>query len=184
MLTNKQRAFIAEYPKDFNATRAAIRAGYAEKSARLSGHRNITNDNIAKKISEQLEKRAMGADEVLARMAAIARGSAEDYLTIDDYDYVSLDLARMKEEGKLGLVKKYKVTKQAIEIELYNAQDALGQLGKHHGLWVDKDTTNWRKEIIELLRAEKIAPEFVREEFGDELAKELFESAGISTIAD
>lgn len=29
LLTAKQRAFVLEYPKDFNATRAAERAGYA-----------------------------------------------------------------------------------------------------------------------------------------------------------
>jgi phage terminase small subunit len=184
VLTNKQRAFIAEYLKDFNATRAALRAGYSKKTARFIGAENLTKPYIAEKISENLAERAMGADEVLARMSAMARGSAEDYLTIDEYGHTSIDLPRMKAEGKMHLVKKYKVTKQSVELELYDAQSALLTLGKHHGLWVDKDTADWRKEIIALLKAERITPEQVRAEVGEELARDLFKSAGISTVAD
>ena len=38
-LTDKQRAFCIEYPKDFNGTQAAIRAGYSDNpdSARNEG---------------------------------------------------------------------------------------------------------------------------------------------------
>ena len=32
-LTDKQRLFIHEYPKDLNATKAAVRAGYSAKNA-------------------------------------------------------------------------------------------------------------------------------------------------------
>ena len=32
-MTHKQLKFITEYTKDFNATQAAIRAGYSKKSA-------------------------------------------------------------------------------------------------------------------------------------------------------
>ena len=181
-MTPKRRAFVAEYLKDFNATQAAIRAGYSQKTARSQGQFLLTIIDIAEKIKQELSKRAMGADEVLRRMADIARGSAEDYLTFDQWGYVKIDLHRMKVDGKLHLVKKYKVTKQGTEVELYDGQSALVMLGKHHGLWVDKDTADWRKEIIELLKAKRITPEQVRAEVGEELATELFESAGISAI--
>lgn len=42
-LTDKQIAFCIEYIKDWNATRAAIAAGYSEKTAR-----NIASENLAK----------------------------------------------------------------------------------------------------------------------------------------
>ena len=179
-MTPKQRAFVFEYLIDRNATQAAMRAGYSPKTSYSIGQRLLKNVEIAAEFERVLEEKAMKAGEVLSRTADIARGSAADYLTIDDYGHVEIDLPRMKADGKMHLVKKYKVTKQSVEIELYDAQAALVQLGKHHGLWVDKDTADWRKEIIELLKAERITPEQVRAEVGEELASELFESAGIS----
>jgi phage terminase small subunit len=44
-LTDKQRLFVAEYPKDLNATRAAIRAGYSKRSAYNQGQRMMKNDD-------------------------------------------------------------------------------------------------------------------------------------------
>jgi len=185
-LTPKQIVFVAEYLKDFNATRAARCAGYKGNDVTLAsvGYENLRKPQIKALINKELKQKAMGPDEVLARLADHARGSAADFLDVDKYGFTSLNLGRMKSEGKLHLVKKYKTTRQGIEIELYDAQAALVHLGKGHGLWIDKDTADWRREIIELLRAEKITPEQVRAEVGDELATELFKSAGISSITD
>jgi phage terminase small subunit len=136
-LTPKQKAFVLEYIKDFNATRAAIVAGYKPKWAATNTTKLLNNTNIKAAIDEEYEKRAMSATEVLARTTDIARGSAEDYLTIDN-GVVMIDLQRMKDAGKLHLVKKYKVTKQSIEVELYDAQAALLQMGKQHGLFPNR----------------------------------------------
>ena len=38
----------------------------------------------------------------------------------------------------------------------------------------------WEEEVIELIRNEQVTQEEVREELGDELARELFESAGLA----
>ena len=181
-VTPKQKAFVFEYLIDRNATQAAIRAGYSPKTSYSIGQRLLKNVEISSEFDRVLEEKAMKANEVLSRMADIARGSAADYLTIDKYGYTGINLEQMKADGKLHLIKKYKPTKYGSELELYDAQSALVQLGKHHGLWVDKDTADWRKEIIELLKAERITPEQVRAEVGEELATELFESAGISAI--
>jgi len=137
-LKPKQRAFVFEYLKDFNATQAAIRAGYSPKYAGTNCDKLLKNTNISAKIDEEFEKRAMSANEVLSRMADIARGSAEDYLTIDKHGYAGLDLHKMKEAGKLHLVKKYSVTKNGTVLELYDAQAALVQMGKQHGLFPNK----------------------------------------------
>ena len=37
----KQRLFCIEYLKDFNATQAAIRAGYSEKAAAETAYENL-----------------------------------------------------------------------------------------------------------------------------------------------
>lgn len=61
-LTPKQQRFVEEYLVDLNATQAAIRAGYSEKTAYSIGQENLTKPEIAEaiknkqqKISEKLE---------------------------------------------------------------------------------------------------------------------------------
>ena len=51
-LTAKQRAFCEEYIIDLNATQAAIRAGYSERSADVIGCENLGKPNIALCIAE------------------------------------------------------------------------------------------------------------------------------------
>ena len=57
-ITDKQQIFCIEYVIDNNATQAAIRAGYSPTSAKLSGHRNITNDNCMAEIARLRADRA------------------------------------------------------------------------------------------------------------------------------
>lgn len=60
-LSAKQRRFCEEYIKDSNATQAAIRAGYAENSAKQQGARLLTKDDVAdhiKKLSAPILKSA------------------------------------------------------------------------------------------------------------------------------
>ncbi|GAB2774263.1 hypothetical protein GCM10027275_16620 [Rhabdobacter roseus] len=52
-LTDKQKRFCDEYVLDFNATQAAIRAGYSEKSAREIACRLLTNVDVQKRIEER-----------------------------------------------------------------------------------------------------------------------------------
>lgn len=77
-LTPRQAAFIREYLIDLNATQAAIRAGYSERTARKIGHENLTKPDIAAAIAQAQAERAervqIDADEVLAHLTAIARG--------------------------------------------------------------------------------------------------------------
>lgn len=49
---NKREKFVEEYVKDGNATQAAIRAGYSPKSARVTGHRLLTNDALQQRLKE------------------------------------------------------------------------------------------------------------------------------------
>lgn len=57
-LTPKQQRFVAEYLIDLNATQAAIRAGYSERTAKAIGCENLTKPNIAAAIAEGIAKRA------------------------------------------------------------------------------------------------------------------------------
>lgn len=68
-LTAKQARFVEEYLIDLNATQAAIRAGYSEKTARQSGAENLSKPDIAEAIAEAQAKRSertkIDADYVL-----------------------------------------------------------------------------------------------------------------------
>ena len=57
-LTDKQRAFVAEYLVDLNATQAAIRAGYSAKTASSIGEENLRKPEIAEAIAAKQAERA------------------------------------------------------------------------------------------------------------------------------
>jgi phage terminase small subunit len=73
-LTAKQRAFVLEYPQDFNGTKAAIRAGYSERGANVAAIRALSNATILEAIEKEYKKRAMSLDQTLARIVHIASG--------------------------------------------------------------------------------------------------------------
>lgn len=45
-MNDQQRAFVREYTKDYNATQAAIRAGYSPKSAYSQGQRLLKHAEV------------------------------------------------------------------------------------------------------------------------------------------
>ena len=68
-LTAKQEMFCKEYLVDLNATQAAIRAGYSEKTSKDMGCQNLAkpniNEYIAKLMQERTERVQIDADWVL-----------------------------------------------------------------------------------------------------------------------
>lgn len=72
-LSNKQRVFVEEYLTDFNATQAALRAGYSERSAYSIGQENLSKPEIAAEIKARLTEKTMSADEVLIRITEQAK---------------------------------------------------------------------------------------------------------------
>lgn len=80
-LTAKQELFIQEYMKDQNATAAAIRAGYSERSANNIGPENLLKPIVRNEIDRRLEQRAkdngITADYVLNSLKDIADSAEE-----------------------------------------------------------------------------------------------------------
>ena len=74
-MTPKQAAFVDEYLVDFNATRAAIRAGYSERSAYNIGWGNLQRPAIALAIEARLA--AMGGAPATAAGDASEVGPGE-----------------------------------------------------------------------------------------------------------
>lgn len=146
-LSNKQQAFVEYYLRCWNAAEAARRAGYSEKTAHSIGHENLSKPDIQNAITTRLAELKAGTDEVLLRLTSHSRGSMDDF--IGGLDHIDLDRAR--ERGVMHLIKKVKqrtttisktdgedIETHDIELELYDAQAATVQLGRHHGLFVDR----------------------------------------------
>lgn len=62
-LTHKQKIFCKEFLLDFNATRAAIAAGYSKKTARQIGSENLTKPYIQAEIDKIRSKFAKKIQE-------------------------------------------------------------------------------------------------------------------------
>lgn len=74
----RQKKFCDEYLIDCNATQAAIRAGYSQKTAKVTAAKMLTNANLKTYIDEQLERihneKTADAQEVLEYLTAVMRG--------------------------------------------------------------------------------------------------------------
>lgn len=152
-LTNKERTFCFKYFElNLNGTRAAIAAGYAVGSARVTASRLLSKANIKAEIERILDEEAMSAKEVLHRLADQARGTMEDFLDVNEHGD-RLNLAKAQTTNKLHLIKKFTRNvgekTEHISIELYSAQDALIQIGRYHSLFTDKtDITSLGEKLI------------------------------------
>ncbi|MCC6314200.1 MAG: terminase small subunit [Thermomicrobiales bacterium] len=133
-LTTKQEAFVDAYIGEarFNATKAALMAGYSERSARQEGSRLLSNDDISARISEELRRRSMPGDAVLAELTDIATANWREFVTI-------------KTNPKTG-------AQIEVSMDLGAKVKSLEILAKAHGLLTDKiDLTGNLTATVELV---------------------------------
>lgn len=86
-LNDKQRLFCIEYMKDLNATQAAIRAGYSEKTAGSQGFALLKKLEIQSYLNEikteRMDEAKIDAQYVLNRLVEIDRMDVIDILNDD-----------------------------------------------------------------------------------------------------
>ena len=86
-LTPKQKKFCEWYIKTGNATEAAKKSGYSEKTAGDIGAENLRKPNISAYIAERMKKQdaklIADADEVLRFYSAAMRGEIKDQFGLD-----------------------------------------------------------------------------------------------------
>lgn len=183
-LNDQQEMFVSNYLRTFNATRAAIEAGYSEASAYSQGHRLLKNAEISSRVRARLQQAAMSTDEILYHLAEIARGDMGDLLDSSG----NVDMEKAREYHRTGLIKKISqrtFTTEASdsvewEIEPYDRIKALELLGKHQGLFNTVKIEDWRTQAIADIRAGIIEFEALADAFDRSLAAELFAAAGVS----
>lgn len=131
-LSGKRRVWLEWYLRTWNATEAARQAGY--RHPRVLGLRVLKDPVIQELISARIAEMAMGADEVLLRLAEQARGEQAAYRRGDG----TVDLERLLADGKGHLVKATRWDRGGnLIVDFYDAQRALEMLGKGHRLFVD-----------------------------------------------
>ena len=129
-LTAKQQRFVDEYLKDLNATQAALRAGYSEKTAYSVGHENLKKPEIQKAIQEAQNKRSerteVTQDFVINTIVeTINRCRQAEPVMVKGEQVIEVDV----ETGELRPVWRFDATNVLKGAEL---------LGKHLGMFKDK----------------------------------------------
>ena len=139
-LSSKQRLFIDEYLKCWNATQSALNAGYSPRSAHTIGWENLQKPAIAEEIGRRLNESAMSANEVIQAIGEIGRSDISDFIEIDEETgrLKSIDFGKAKRAGKLNLIKTITPTANGLKVELHDKMRALELMGKHHGLFMDR----------------------------------------------
>lgn len=112
-LTDKQQRFVEEYLIDLNATQAAIRAGYSEKTAYSIGNENLSKPEISDAIDAGMEKRSQNA-QIDAQW--VLERSVELYHMCIDQDDVKAAKGALDLVGKHVGVKAFEQAKTEIHI--------------------------------------------------------------------
>lgn len=168
-LTPKQQRFCDEYLIDLNATQAAIRAGYSEKTAYRTGADNLRKpqieEYIAKRQKELSRSTEITQERVIKELALIAFSNNADYAHVVEkkmkaevggalVDVLDEDgkpvmyrtvepvlTEELTEEQKraLAVIKK---GRDGLEVKSCDKVKALELLGKHLGIFTDKIEAN------------------------------------------
>ena len=194
-LNPKQKAFChALLELDWNQTKAAIKAGYAKKSAHVTASRLLKNDKVVTYLDECVDK-SLGAmksqirHKVLSELIPIATSDITEVVNVVTKTFKEPILdADGKETGKFK-EKEYQVveikdteglkqsrlvssikqdSKGAIEIKFHDKKSALEMLGKFGNLWSDK------MEISGKIETENKNLNVNTENLTEKEAKELF----------
>jgi phage terminase small subunit len=138
-LTVKQRRFVEEYLVDLNATQAAIRAGYNQKSASRIGPENLEKPvikaEITKAMAERSKRTQIEADQVLQRLGAVAFADIGDVVEVRDGAVVIKDTANLSPEQRASIAAISQSDKGGIRVRLRDNVAALKLIGQHLGMF-------------------------------------------------
>lgn len=173
-LTAKQQRFVDEYLIDLNATQAAIRAGYSQKTARQIGNRMLTNVDIQAAIAKRMGDRSgrveITQDMVLKELAKIGfsdirkvvRWGETQVRMIDSEDGEGEDLVPYHglalidsteiDDSTAGAIAEVSQTRDGLKVRLHDKKGALVDIGRHLGMFAtpghaDLDTELKRIEV-------------------------------------
>lgn len=160
-LTAKQEQFCREYLIDLNATQAALRAGYSEKTSYSIGQENLKKpeiqDFIQKLMDDRSKRTEITADMVLKEYAKLGFSSITDYLKVEETEVVIDFVGEGKNKKpvtqkvqqvkifetdyvdpeKMQAVAEIKQTRDGIALKLHDKKGALDSIARHLGMFND-----------------------------------------------
>ena len=152
-LEPQQQKFIQEYLIDFNGTQAAIRAGYAKRSAVSQASHLLKRPHIQYQMrlltNQASDRYAVTKENVIRELAKIAFANSRDYMTTNaDGDPIAKKFSELNEEMTAAIsevtFETYKergedgVTVKRIKMKHHDKKGALELLGKHLGVLKDQ----------------------------------------------
>jgi len=149
-LSDRRRLFAQEYLKDLNATAAALRAGYAAGSAKVSGHKLMHTPEVVALIEAAQAKLREKNDVTVERIVEeLRRVGLSDLRQVFDEHGKLRSLADLPEEVAAMLASVKVVTRPVAggdkgdveyvhEIKAWDKVRALELLGKYLGILVDR----------------------------------------------
>ena len=167
-LTDKQEKFIQELIKGKSQREAYREAYPASKkwldtAVDCEASKLFSTTKVLQRYNEihdRLMERAtqdaiMSAEEVLKELSILGRAKIDDFLKVDDIEYIAgvdekgnpikqtvrtVEIFRTEDIGKdkIKAISEIRQTKDGIALKLNDKQKALETLGRHWGLFVDK----------------------------------------------
>ena len=147
-MTEKQKKFADEYLIDLNATRAykaAYKSVKNDNSAMAGASRMLRNVKVATYIEEKMAERAerteIKQEDVVKELAKIGFAQITDYVevqNINGFEKVIIKPTDEIEKEKIGAIAGIKEGRNGIEIKMNDKVKALELLGKHLGMFTDK----------------------------------------------
>lgn len=152
---DKHQLFVEEYLRLGSPSKAAEAAGYAPSY----GSELLRRPDVRRRVGERVEKRLrevqMDADEVLKRLADIARGGMVHFTHIDADGHVVMTAADADAaRANLHLVKKVSFSEtqhgKRYSLEVADPLAALTTLAKYHRLVDRAQEENWREALLKV----------------------------------
>lgn len=144
-LTPKIKRFCDEYLVDSNATKAAKRAGYAEKSAHVQAHDLLKKPNVIKYIEERqraiAEKLEITQEMVIAEYAKLAFSNIGNYLSYNDSGVNLVPSDDIKPEHLSCISEVSQTVTESggtVKFKMHDKKGALDSLSRHLGIFNDK----------------------------------------------
>ena len=146
-LTAKQEAFCREYiANGFNGFQAAVKAGYAEDSARVEASRLLTNANVAAFIDELkkpiTKKTTMNAEKLAQMVAECLEFDLTEWFDLGPNGQLLLRcaLSELPESIKKTMIQGFKQTKFGVEVNLVSKQFLLDMQARFLSMYKDQLT--------------------------------------------
>lgn len=144
-VTIKRLIFAREYVVDGNGRRAAVAAGYAEKSAHVAANKLLKHADVIAEIdrlkSVQAKRLDITADKVINEIARIAFQDMTEIVALKDGRITVADFENLTPDQRACIASAKQDKDGFIELKLYDKLNALEKLGKHFKLFTDMSET-------------------------------------------